>query len=345
MTHLGPVMVDVEGPALTEADRDLLLRPEVGGVILFARNHESPEQLRELVAAIHALRHPRLLVAVDQEGGRVQRFRAGFTRLPPAAALGRVYDRDRQQARAAARALGWLMAAELKAVGVDFSFAPVLDLGRGLSTIIGDRAFHRDPEVVADLAHQYVLGMREAGMEGVGKHFPGHGAVAADSHTALPVDPRAEVDVLAEDGLPFERLIGYGLAALMPAHVVFDAVDPVPVGFSEYWLRGVLRRRWRFEGALFSDDLSMAAARVGGEPGARARKALRAGCDMLLVCNDRPAAWAVVEAVSGYEAPASQLRLARMHGHRGPDWSTLHATARWRTSEALARRLCEEAAA
>ncbi|HHB12600.1 MAG TPA: beta-N-acetylhexosaminidase [Chromatiales bacterium] len=339
VTRLGPVMADVEGPALTPADRELLLRPEVGGVILFARNYVSPDQVRSLTAAIHALRHPRLLIAVDQEGGRVQRFIDGFTRLPPAAALGGLYERDRQRAREAARELGWLMAAELKAVGVDFSFAPVLDLDRGLSAVIGDRAFHHDPEVVADLAHHYVLGMRQAGMEAVGKHFPGHGAVVADSHVELPVDPRPEVDILAEDAVPFERLVGYGLAGLMPAHMIFEAVDPVPVGFSEYWLRTVLRRRWRFEGAIFSDDLSMAAARVAGEAGARARAALAAGCDMVLVCNDRVAAWAAVEAVAGHEEPASQARLARMHGHTGMSWDALRETARWKAARRLARGL------
>ncbi len=343
MTRLGPVMVDLGGPTLDVEDRELLQRPEVGGVILFARNYQSPEQIRALVAEIHALRHPRLLVAVDQEGGRVQRFRVGFTRLPPAAALGRHWDRDRHWARGAARELGWLMAAELKSVGVDFSFAPVLDLDRGVSAVIGDRAFHHDPEVVADLAHQYLLGMREAGMEAVGKHFPGHGAVAADSHTSLPVDERPEVDVLAEDGLPFERMIGYGLAAVMPAHVVFAAVDALPVGFSAYWLHAVLRRRWGFEGAVFSDDLSMAAAQVAGDPGGRAQKALAAGCDMVLVCNDRQAAWAVVEAVAGYEEPASQLRLARMHGHAGVDRRALRCAERWHRAVHLAGSLCEEA--
>jgi beta-N-acetylhexosaminidase len=237
--------------------------------------------------------------------------------------------------------MGWLMAAELKAVGVDFSFAPVLDLDRGVSAVIGDRALHRDPEVVADLAHQYMLGMREAGMEAVGKHFPGHGAVAVDSHTDLPVDTRVEVDVLAEDGLPFERMAGYGLAALMPAHVVFEAVDRRPVGFSAYWLQTVLRRRWGFQGAVFSDDLSMAAARAAGDTAEAARAALEAGCDMVLVCNDREAAWTVVDALAGYGEPASQARLARMHGHAGVGGEALHADPRWRRAADLARRLDE----
>ena len=229
---LGPVMLGLEGPELSAQERELLRHPLVGGVILFTRNYQSPAQLTALTGVIHALRQPRLLIAVDHEGGRVQRFRDGFTRLPAVRRLGELYDQDRMRAKQLARGTGWLMAAELRAVGVDFSFAPVLDLDHGVSSIIGDRAFHSDPEAVADLAHAYVSGMQKAGMEAVGKHFPGHGGIAADSHLELPVDPRPLAVLETADLLAFERMIHYGLAALMPAHVRYPAVDDQPAGFS-----------------------------------------------------------------------------------------------------------------
>ncbi len=225
MMALGPVMLGVEGLELSAEERELLRHPQVGGVILFTRNYHSPAQVAALVAAIHALRQPRLLVAVDHEGGRVQRFREGFTRLPAVRRLGEIYDQERMRAKQLARVSGWLMAAELRAVGVDFSFAPVLDLDHGVSGVIGDRAFHHDPEAVADLAHAYMSGMQKAGMEAVGKHFPGHGGVAADSHHELPIDPRPYEALADADLLAFERMIHYGLAALMPAHVRYPAVD------------------------------------------------------------------------------------------------------------------------
>ncbi|MCK4950974.1 MAG: beta-N-acetylhexosaminidase, partial [Gammaproteobacteria bacterium] len=218
---LGPVMVDVAGIELSSEEREMLQHPLVGGVILFTRNYQDVEQLERLVAELHAIREPRLLVSVDHEGGRVQRFREGFTRLPAVGRLSEIYNQDKKKARQYAEASGWLMASELRAVDIDFSFAPVLDLDRGVSTIIGDRAFHSSPEAVADLAHAYMHGMRKAGMEATGKHFPGHGAVAADSHLDLPVDNRRYEDIYAEDILPFERMIHYGLAAVMPAHVVY----------------------------------------------------------------------------------------------------------------------------
>ena len=326
---LGPVMLDLEGTEITPQERDLLMHPQTGGVILFTRNFESIAQLTELVREIHALRDPHLLVAVDHEGGRVQRFREGFTRLPPVARLGELYGADRDRARALAEQSGWLMAAELRAVGIDFSFAPVLDIAHGVSGVIGDRAFHSNPESLADLAHHYMMGMNAAGMAATGKHFPGHGAVKEDSHLALPVDRRPVEDIRQTDILPFERMIHYGLAGIMPAHVIYTQADPEPAGFSAYWLQGVLRRELGFQGVIFSDDLSMAAAHVGGSYAQRARKALNAGCDMVLVCNHPEGAREVLESLQGYDDPVSQVRLARMHGRKPVTWGDLHASSRW----------------
>ncbi|MGM0676201.1 MAG: beta-N-acetylhexosaminidase [Pseudomonadota bacterium] len=332
---LGPIMLDLEGTTPTTAEERLLCHPMAGGVILFTRNFQSMEQLTELVRQIHALREPHLLVAVDHEGGRVQRFREGFTKLPPMARLGHVYDRDPAEARRRARLLGWLMAAELRAVGVDFSFAPVLDLAHGCSGVIGDRAFHRSPHAVADLAHHWVKGMRSAGMEAVGKHFPGHGGVRADSHLELPVDERRQRDILNDDMLPFERLIEQGIAGLMPAHVVYSRVDGLPAGFSRYWLQDVLRGQLRFQGAIFSDDLSMAATETFGDYAERALRAQAAGCDMMLVCNHPEGAAQALDALAGHDAPVAMARLARMHGRRAPDWQTLRSDPDWETAVTL----------
>lgn len=325
-------MLDIEGQELSAEDRRLLQHPAVGGVILFSRNFCDAAQLRSLVAEIHSLRHPRLLVGVDHEGGRVQRFRHDFTQLPPVRHLGEIHDRNPSLARELARETGWLMAAELRALDVDLSFAPVLDLDRGVSQVIGDRAFHRDPDVVASLAHSYMHGMRDAGMAATGKHFPGHGGVAADSHTDMPVDGRELADLLLEDLVPFERMARYGMAAVMPAHVIYPGVDEAPAGFSARWLREILRGRLGFQGVIFSDDLNMAAADAGGDYAQRARSAIAAGCDMVLICNNRPAAIEVVQALSGMDDPASASRRARMHGkgHYGPD--ELRAQDRWQSA-------------
>jgi len=315
---LGPVMLDVQGLELLPEERERLKHPLVGGVILFSRNYQSPEQVEALVRDIHAQREPQLLVAVDHEGGRVQRFRDGFTSLPPIRELGRIYDENPKRARRLAETSGWLMATELRAIGVDFSFAPVLDLDRGVSRVIGDRAFHSHPETVADLAHAYMVGMHQAGMAAVGKHFPGHGAVEADSHLALPVDTRKLVDIQAEDMVPFERMIHYGLEGIMPAHVVFSRVDSLPAGFSSIWLRKILREQLGFQGVIFSDDLSMEGAKVAGDVVARAKMALSAGCDMVLVCNDTKAADQVLTGLGTHDDPVSHLRLVRMHGRENP---------------------------
>lgn len=326
---LGPVMFDLQSTTLTDQETEMLLHPQAGGVILFTRNFSSVGQLRELVTEIHSLREPHLLVAVDHEGGRVQRFKDGFTHLPAAIKFGEHYQRDQKQARRLAALAGWLMARELRAVGIDFSFAPVLDLAHGVSGVIGDRAFHRDPEVVADLAQQVMLGMRRGGMEAVGKHFPGHGGVKEDSHTALPVDQRRTEDILAEDVLPFERMIHYGLAGIMPAHVIYADADPHPAGYSQFWLRDVLRERLGFHGAVFSDDLSMEAAHIVGDVPHRAHAALEAGCDMVVVCNHPEGAVAALEALGDYESNAAHARLARFHGRRVEGYAQLRKSEEW----------------
>ena len=286
----GPVMLDIVGIELTIEDRDRLMHPLAGGVILFARNYESPRQLDLLTDSIGALRDPPLLIAVDHEGGRVQRFRDGFSDLPPMRALGQRWDRDAPGAIAEAERCGRLIASELAAHGVDFSFTPVLDLDHGQSSVIGDRAFHRDPDAVAQLAGALCRGLRAGGMAAVGKHFPGHGFVTADSHDETPVDDRALALLEKDDLVPFRALIGDGLEGIMPAHVVYPAIDPRPAGFSDVWLRTILRERMSFDGMIFSDDLSMAGAGFAGDVVARADAALTAGCDMVLVCNDAPAA-------------------------------------------------------
>jgi beta-N-acetylhexosaminidase len=310
-------MLDVAGLELTEVERERLRHPLVGGVILFSRNYATPEQVEALIREIHAVRgtdDPKLLVAVDQEGGRVQRFQEGFTSLPPVRNLGELYDENRKRAKRLAEASGWLMATELRAIDVDISFAPVLDIDLGVSAVIGDRAFHSDPEAVADLAHSYMNGMARAGMAATGKHFPGHGSVAPDSHEELPIDDREYEDVHLLDLVPFERMIHFGLPAVMAAHILFPKIDRLAVGFSPFWLKEVLRKRLGFQGAIFSDDLSMKGAAIMGSMPERAQAALAAGCDMVLVCNDPGAVDQVLDQLAPANDPVSHLRLARLHG-------------------------------
>ncbi len=337
MSH-GPVMLDLRGPELLPEERELLRHPATGGVILFARNYESTDQLYRLVRSIHEVRTPPLIVAVDQEGGRVQRFRTGFSPLPPPRRYGELYDRDRDRALETARLAGWLMAAELRACGVDVSFAPVLDLDRGVSEVIGDRAFHGDPEAVAALARAWMQGTHDAGMAAVGKHFPGHGSVKADSHVDLPVDGRSVADIELEDLVPFERLVHLNLEGIMPAHVIYARADPKPAGFSAFWIRTVLRGRLGFQGVVFSDDLTMAAAAVAGGYADRARAALEAGCDMILVCQSPAGAAEVIYALEGDLDPVSQTRILRIHGRGATSRAAVHADARWHEAN---RRLAE----
>ena len=330
---LGPLMIDLSSPTLEAHERELLRHPLIGGVILFSRNYREPAELTELVAQIHAVRQPPLLVAVDHEGGRVQRFREGFSALPAARRIGREFDLDARRGLELARSMGWLMAAELRAHGVDLSFAPCVDIDYGVS-FIGDRALHSRPEAVSQLALAYVHGMREAGMAATAKHFPGHGAVTADSHAALPTD-RRELDDLDGDLMPYRRLIANGLPAVMVGHLLFPAVDAAPASFSRRWVGDLLRATLRFEGAVFTDDLSMGGAAAHGDMLARAERALAAGCDMLLVCNDRAAVVRLLERLTVMPRPASGLRLARLHGREQFDPVALRDRPEWRA--ALAR--------
>jgi beta-N-acetylhexosaminidase len=309
---LGPVMLDVAGTQLSDEERTVLHHPLVGGVILFSRNYASTEQLTRLTAQIHGIRQAPLLIAVDQEGGRVQRFRDGFTPLPPMRALGLMWADDRNAALQAARATGYVLAAELRACGVDLSFTPVLDLDHGPSGVIGNRSFHRDAQAVVALAGALIEGLRQAGMSSVGKHFPGHGFVSADSHVASPVDRRAYKDIAADDLVPFQKL-ARSMGGVMPAHVVYEQVDArQPAGFSPSWLKLVLRQRLGFDGVVFSDDLSMEGASVAGGVVERAEAALTAGCDMVLVCNAPQAARELLARWHPAIDPDSARRLQRL---------------------------------
>ena len=330
---LGPFMIDIAGTELTPADRQVLAHPLVGSVILFSRNYRDPQQLAALTLAIRAVRSPQLLIAVDHEGGRVQRFRDGFTRLPAARLVGRRFDEDRRDGLQLAQAVAWLMASELRAVGVDFSFAPCIDLDYGVSEIIGDRAFHSDADSVAALGVATLAGMREAGMAAIAKHFPGHGAVILDSHVALPVDRREFADLEA-DIRPYRPVIENNIAGIMAAHVVFPAVDSLPASLSPRWINGILRGDLGFHGCVFADDLTMGGAAAFGSVIERAELALSAGCDVLPICNDRHS----VESVLSHfgpdtGSPASQARLVRMRA-RGEAPMDLHSNRRWQETSA-----------
>jgi len=312
----GPVMLDVAGLELTLEEREHIAHPLVGGVILFARNYADHAQLKALTKAIRAIGEPAPLIAVDHEGGRVQRFRSGFTAIPPMRTLGRLWDRDVAGAAAEAKRLGETIAAELGAHGIDFSFAPVVDLDYGRSSVIGDRAFHRNPNAVAHLAAAFCSGLRARGMAAVIKHFPGHGFVAADSHTEAPVDARPLAALEKDDLVPFAALVRCGVEGVMPAHVAYPGVDAQPAGFSRVWLQDILRTRLGFEGLIFSDDLSMAGARLAGDIVARADAALEAGCDMVLVCNDPDAAGALLSGWKPVIGPELDRRCGGMARRR-----------------------------
>ncbi len=329
---LGPVMLDIAGLELSATEGELLRHAMVGGVILFSRNYGAPQQLCELTAAIRALRKPELLIAVDHEGGRVQRFQQGFSRIPAMRRLGEAWDGDHAQACAAARDIAYVLASELLACGVDFSFTPVLDVDFGASGVIGDRAFHSDPAAILQLSAALIAGLREAGMASVGKHFPGHGYVRADSHLAVPVDERSYAEIEAADLLPYRELIKHGLSAVMPAHVIYPKVDAHPAGFSSTWLRQILRGQLGFEGMIFSDDLSMEGASVAGSVVERGAAALAAGCDMVLLCNAPGAAPALLD---GIASGLNRQRAEAMRGARlAQDLEALQRNARYALAKA-----------
>ncbi len=325
---LGPVMLDVVGTTLTPDDIKRLQHPLVGGVILFARNFVNNTQLAALTASIHAVRQPPLLIAVDHEGGRVQRFREGFTKIPPMRELGKIWDENRKKAKELAIEAGWILSAELRAHGIDFSFTPVLDMDYGDSLVIGNRAFHSDATAINELAFSLMQGLKKGGMQAVGKHFPGHGFVVADSHVSIPIDERSFDEIAANDMQPFRQMIDEGLAAIMPAHVIYPKVDDKPAGFSPKWLQKVLRERLGFNGVIFSDDLSMEGATVGGDVTTRSLAALNAGCDMVLLCNRPDLADELLAKLEWKMSALSILRLARMHGaHHPANVDGLHENA------------------
>jgi beta-N-acetylhexosaminidase len=325
---LGPVMLDVVGTELTADDVRRLQHPLVGGVILFKRNFINNSQLKALTASIHEVRTPPLLIAVDHEGGRVQRFRDGFTKIPAMREFGKIWDSHPKKAKQLATEAGWILAAELRAHGIDFSFTPVLDMDYGDSLVIGDRAFHLKPQAINDLAFALMQGLKKGGMAAVGKHFPGHGFVVADSHVSMPVDDREFDQIAQHDMQPFKMMIDDGIQAIMPAHVIYPRVDDKPAGFSTRWLQKILRERLGFNGVIFSDDLSMEAATAGGDVTTRALAALSAGCDMVLLCNQPAMQDELLANLTWSISAQSIARLARMHGQKHPpSLDALHENA------------------
>ncbi len=328
-----PMMFDLEGTELTQEEQEILRHPMIGGVIFFTRNYQSAEQVTHLVSQIRKeaeAANKSILIAVDHEGGRVQRFRPEFTQLPAVASLGKLYTEDKPESLRVSRLHGWLMAAEVKSVGIDFSFSPVLDLNYEISDVIGDRAFHRDANIVAELASAYIEGMRDAGMASTGKHFPGHGAIKEDSHLAIPIDSRSKEDIFSADIQPFIHLFKEGLDAVMPAHVIYPEIDNNPAGFSRVWLQDILRQQLKFDGVIFSDDLTMEGASVAGGFTERAEAAIEAGCDMILACNHRQGAIEILDNVQHQVDARTAHRLKRMQGDAIYNRSSLLVSDLWK---------------
>ena len=334
---LGQLMVDIKGTELTADEHQLLQHPFIGGVILFSRNYESKQQLCKLTTQIHGLRTPPLLIAVDHEGGRVQRFRADFTAIPSARQLGQLYQESKQKAIVCAQQMGWLLATELRAVGIDFSFAPVLDLDYGVSEVIGDRAYSDEVQIVAQLATASRQGMAEAGMTAVGKHFPGHGAVYKDSHHECPIDERSYEEIYRNDLQPFIHGFRNGLQAIMTAHVTYPQVDKQIASLSSLWLTKILRQQLSYQGVIFSDDLNMKGVNNSGSYLQRVEMALNAGSDMVLLCNNRPAVLQVIHGIKRDDDPVALLRLLRLHGRKNPpDVEQQKYSAKWQNAHQMA---------
>jgi beta-N-acetylhexosaminidase len=332
---LGSLIIDIEGTQLSPEERDLLAHPLVGGVILFTRNHQDLPQLKQLIQSIRNVRETPLLIMADQEGGRVQRFQSGFTRLPALGELGKLYHEDQEAAVRVAVELGWLMAIEMLHAGIDLSLAPVLDLNKNLNTVIGDRAFHTQPEAVIKLAKAYIFGMREAGMAATGKHFPGHGAVALDSHVAMPIDPRPYLEIERDDMIPFAALINANIAAIMAAHIIFPDVDDKPVGFSRTWLQDILRIHLDFKGIIFSDDLNMAGADISANYEDRVFAAREAGCDFALLCNNREAVVQVLDKLPYAAHRVNEEKWGALQSQFSGMEEPLEANERWQKVQAM----------
>ena len=336
---MGPIILDLTGLALSTEEREILKHPQIGGIIFFARNYESPKQLRELVLQIRACSTKRLLLTVDQEGGRVQRFLSGFTPLPSLGCIGQRYEENPEEAKVLAKAHGWLMASEILALGVDLSFAPILDLDNGLNQVIGKRSFNADPMIVTQLAHSAIQGMNNAGMCTVGKHFPGHGSVTSDTHTHFTVDSRDYKTIEQNDLIPFAQLSPY-LDGMMASHIVYSEVDPLPSGFSSFWLQTILRKNLNFSGAIFTDDLSMLAVQTIGSISERVQLALQAGCDGLLICNNRKDAISALEYLESCSSnKTTEKRLQKLFPRRTLGDLTSRQTAAWRNAVDLLSKL------
>lgn len=336
---IGPLIIDIAGQTLTKEDETLITHPLVGGIILFARNYADFEQLHTLCDQIRVCA-PMKLIMVDQEGGRVQRFVQDFTQLPHMSQFGEIYDYNPAAACYLAKDCGWLMAAEILAAGVDLSLAPVLDLNKGMNAVIGMRAFHSDPNIVVPLAQAFIAGMAEAGMAATGKHFPGHGTVAADSHYDIPVDERSLDDILQSDLLPFTKLMPDRLQAILAAHIIFPKVDNQLVCYSSKWLKDILRDRLHFQGVVFSDDINMEGANISTHYKDRFLAAKTAGCDFILLCNNRLGVLAVIEEVDYTPFSISDMKIQALRGNFSHKKNNLEYRQRWlKTRENLRNQL------
>ncbi len=335
MATTGVVMLDILGTSLTIDDKRRLSHPNCFGVILFAKNFSNKTQLSELCREIKNIRSTPIIIAVDHEGGRVQRFKTEFTLIPAMRNLGMIWVRDEVRAKDLAKKIGLIIAVELKSCGVDFSFTPVLDLDYEKSKVIGDRAFHADPRVVSELSYSVIEGLIQGGSVSVGKHFPGHGFVSEDSHLQIVTDHRSLDSIMERDIIPFANLIDNGLSAVMPAHVVYPSVDSLPVGFSEYWLKKILRRKLGFKGVIFSDDLSMKGAFINSSIEERGKMALNAGCDVILVCNEPEDADRLLDAIpiDRVTKPSNSCELFLQEIEKNA-----HAAVRFNDNDTLYRR-------